>query len=292
MSAYPYTYPASPFRSAPGSPNVASSSYTHTYTSDPSSSASTTGAQPTTRSRTLLFISYRDSIARSAPSRSRQRRDRHDYPAHAHEHEGGDTDTLLFSADDEQQRLIGEEGHVSVDMDAALPPRWCVSRCFLPYYLTSCFVPSFSSPFQSFVSPSRFLFFLSLFPFGTEVAIMSGNLTLPPVHGFNPKLQASASQSKDELRFESSWDMHSPVPCLASRDGTFFTSPRPNPRLRRPSRDQATPPDLPTFLSFLALHFHFPLHPTQHASPKPHPRFLIPKTPMSAFASFYTSTLR
>lgn len=249
MSAYPYTYPASPFRSAPGSPNVASSSYTQTYTSDPSSSASTTGAQPTTRSRTLLFISYRDSIARSAPSRSRQRRDRHDYPAHAHEHEGGDTDTLLFSADDEQQRLIGEEGHVSVDMDAALPPRWCVSRRFLPYYLTSCFVPSFSSPFQSFVSPSRFLFFLSLFPFGTEVAIMSGNLTLPPVHGFNPKLQASASQSKDELRFESSWDMHSPVPCLASRDGTFFTSPRLNPRLRRPSLDQAAPPDLPTFLS-------------------------------------------
>lgn len=290
MSAYPYTYPASPFRSAPGSPNVASSSYSHTYTSDPSSSASTTGAQPTTRSRTLLFISYRDSIARSAPSRSRQRRERHDYPTH--EHEGGDTDALLFSADDEQQRLIGEEGHVSVDMDAALPPRWCVSRRFLPYYLTSCFVPSFSSPFQSFVSPSRFLFFLSLFPFGTEVAIMSGNLTLPPVHGFNPKLQASASQSKNELRFESSWDMHSPVPCLASRDSTLFTSPRPNPRLRRPSRDQATPPDLLTFLSFLALHFHFPLHPTQHASPKPHPRFLIPKTPMSAFASFYTSTLR
>lgn len=211
MSAYPYTYPASPFRSAPGSPNVASS-YTHTYTSDPSSSASTTGAQPTTRSRTLLFISYRDSIARSAPSRSRQRRDRHDYPAHAHEHEGVDTDTLLFSADDEQQRLIGEEGHVSVDMDAALPPRWCVSRRFLPYYLTSCFVPSFSSPFQSFVSPSRFLFFLSLFPFGTEVAIMSGNLTLPPVHGFNPKLQASASQSKDELRIESSWDLRGTVP--------------------------------------------------------------------------------
>lgn len=287
MSAYPYTYPASPFRSAPGSPNVASassSSYSHTYTSDPSSSASTTGTQPTTRSRTLLFISYRDSIARSAPSRSRQRRDRHDYPAHAHEHEGGDTDTLLFSADDEQQRLIGEEGHVSVDMDAALPPRWCVSRCFLPYYLTSCFVPSFSSPFQSFVSPSRFLFFLSLFPFGTEVAIMSGNLTLPPVHGFNPKLQASASQSKDELRIESSWDLRGTVPSSLRPDSIPDSDVR---LATKPPRLTSQPSSL-----FLALHPHFPLHPTQHASPKPHPRFLIPKTPMSAFASFYTSTLR
>lgn len=158
MSAYPYTYPASPFRSAPGSPNVASgsSSYSHTYAytsdRDPSSSTSAAtagGVQPTTRSRTLLFISYRDSIARSAPSRSRRR----DYAQHEHEH--GDTDTLLFSADDEQQRLIGEEGHghghVSVDMDAQLPPRWCVSRFLpylLPYYLTSllpnhpCFIYS------------------------------------------------------------------------------------------------------------------------------------------------------
>lgn len=218
MSAYPYTYPASPFRSAPGSPNVASSSYTHTYTSDPSSSASTTGTQPTTRSRTLLFISYRDSIARSAPSRSRQRRDRHDYPAHAHEHEGGDTDTLLFSADDEQQRLIGEEGHVSVDMDAALPPRWCVFSfpfltCF-PTTLLLCFqtiLASFFFPFLISVFRFRFLFLVpcsSPFPFGTNVAIMSGYLTLHPVHGFRAKLQPSASYSKDELCFESSWDMH------------------------------------------------------------------------------------
>lgn len=311
MSAYPYTYPASPFRSAPGSPNVASgsSSYTYTYTSDrdPSSStsASATGAQPTTRSRTLLFISYRDSIARSAPSRSRRR----DYAQHEHEH--GDTDTLLFSADDEQQRLIGEEGHghghVSVDMDAQLPPRWCVSRCFLyllPYLFLLCVLLIW--PYFVPLSVFRFVFFVLYLAlsFRDKRQIMSGNLTLQPVHGFKPKLPASASYAKDELRFESSWDMHSAVPCaaLASRDifilRAFFSSQRLirlKLRLKTQtpiSMHQAIPPDLPTSFSFLALHFSPPTPPTFQN--RIHIAFAFTFT--FAFPClrlwFYTSTLR
>ncbi|KAH8107939.1 t-SNARE [Cristinia sonorae] len=72
-----------------------------------SSSSSTSSSAPTTRSRTLLFISYRDS--RASSSRFKRR--------------------VLFNYDesnqdgDEQDRLIDSDtGHVSID--AELPPQW------------------------------------------------------------------------------------------------------------------------------------------------------------------------
>ena len=132
MSAYASTSgSSSPFGAGgyrSNSPAFASPSFSN-Y--DPSASTSSAIANPTTRSRTLLFISYRDSIVR-APKR-RRLSDHHDTAY-------GDTE-LLFNADadDEQARLIGGShleggsggpgggsngGHVSLDMDAKLPPKW------------------------------------------------------------------------------------------------------------------------------------------------------------------------
>ncbi|KAL4244006.1 syntaxin family protein [Abortiporus biennis] len=73
------------------------------------SSSSLSSSTPTTRSRTLLFISYRDS--RASSSRFRRGRIRPTYDDHPHL-EG-----------DEQERLIDTDaGHVSIDVD--LPPKW------------------------------------------------------------------------------------------------------------------------------------------------------------------------
>ncbi|KZT71032.1 t-SNARE, partial [Daedalea quercina L-15889] len=70
--------------------------------------SSGSSSSPTTRSRTLLFISYRDS--RASSSRFRRSRVVTSYD-----------DTL--NDGDEQEHLIGHEpGHVSID--APLPPRW------------------------------------------------------------------------------------------------------------------------------------------------------------------------
>lgn len=148
--------------------------------------------------------------------------------------------------------------------------------CF-PTTLLLCFQTILASFILLFlISVFRFLFLVpccSLFPFGTNVAIMSENFTLHPVHGFKPKLQASASYAKYELCFGSSWDMHSAVPCaaLTSRDVLHPTSllqlstpaQTQNQSQTPISKHQTTPPDLPTSLSFLALHFS---PPTQNTS--------------------------
>ncbi len=77
-----------------------------------SSSSSSSSLNPTTRSRTLLFISYRDS--RAGASRSRRARIITNYDA-AHDD------------DDEHERLINAEaGHISID--AELPPKWYVQH--------------------------------------------------------------------------------------------------------------------------------------------------------------------
>lgn len=116
------------------------------------------------------------------------------------------------------------------------------------------------------ISVFRFLFLVpccSLFPFGTNVATMSENCTLHPVHGFKPKLQASASYAKYELCFGSSWDMHSAVPCaaLTSRDVLHPTSllqlstpaQTQNQSQTPISKHQTTPPDLPNSLPCFTL---------------------------------------
>lgn len=265
----------SAYYSAPGSPNVASgsSSYSHTYISDPSSSPSTTRTQPTTRSRTLLFISYRDSIARSAPSRSRRR----DYTAH--EHEGGDTDTLLFNADDEQQRLMGEEGHVAVDMDATLPPRWCVSRSF---FALLAFVLLLLSLLQSSFS-SLFLYLALSF------RDKRPNRVRKPYPPSRPRVQTEAASKC--FVFERctvfcvlmGYALGRPV--LSFGFAGRLSSYAPSSHSDSDAQHQATPSDLPTSLSFLALHFSPPT--------KKH----IPITPSALHLHlqlrlrFYTSTL-
>ncbi|KAI0371034.1 t-SNARE [Pilatotrama ljubarskyi] len=73
-----------------------------------SSASSSSSLNPTTRSRTLLFISYRDS--RAGSSRTRRSRVVTNYDAAQDE-------------DDEHERLINaDSGHISID--AELPPKW------------------------------------------------------------------------------------------------------------------------------------------------------------------------
>ncbi|KAL1942694.1 hypothetical protein VTO73DRAFT_4934 [Trametes versicolor] len=70
--------------------------------------ASSSSLNPTTRSRTLLFISYRDS--RAGSSRTRRSRVITNYDAAQNE-------------DDEHEHLINpDSGHISID--AELPPKW------------------------------------------------------------------------------------------------------------------------------------------------------------------------
>ncbi|KAI6121525.1 t-SNARE [Pisolithus croceorrhizus] len=70
------------------------------------SSPSSSSSSPTTRSRTLLFISYRDSRIRS--TRSSKHRSSYDDPYQADD-------------DDEHQRLISQQ-HLTLDLQ--LPPKW------------------------------------------------------------------------------------------------------------------------------------------------------------------------
>ncbi|KAL5523752.1 hypothetical protein ACEPAG_7925 [Sanghuangporus baumii] len=68
-------------------------------------------AAPTTRSRTLLFLSYRDSTTRSSANRT--------IPFLPN--------TDAFDDDDENQQLISHsdsQGHVALDVTTTLPPRW------------------------------------------------------------------------------------------------------------------------------------------------------------------------
>jgi len=74
-------------------------------TSSPSSSALT----PTTRSRTLLFISYRDSSAR-VPRSSRIGRLYEDF----------------YHPNDENEGLINHQGTPHTSIDVELPPKWSV----------------------------------------------------------------------------------------------------------------------------------------------------------------------
>jgi len=75
-----------------------------------SSSSSTSAVSPTVRSRTLLFLSYRDSRARSNRFSRSQFNSYHDSYTPADEHEGliNKTDTSV--------------GHVALEVD--LPPKW------------------------------------------------------------------------------------------------------------------------------------------------------------------------
>jgi len=75
-------------------------------TSAPSSSTLT----PTTRSRTLLFISYRDSSAR-VPRTSRSGRQYED----------------TYHPSDENEGLINHQGTPHTSLDVELPPKWFVS---------------------------------------------------------------------------------------------------------------------------------------------------------------------
>ena len=70
--------------------------------------SSGSSSSPTTRSRTLLFISYRDSRASSSHFRRSRVITNYDDA-----HNDGD----------EEERLINHEpGHIAID--APLPPRW------------------------------------------------------------------------------------------------------------------------------------------------------------------------
>jgi syntaxin 16 len=81
------------------------------------SSSSSSTSQPTTRSRTLLFISYRDSRARSSRfSRTRPPSSYDDTDIGSNEYEG-----LMNS----------QPGHVSLDVD--LPPIWCHFHSMIAY---------------------------------------------------------------------------------------------------------------------------------------------------------------
>lgn len=87
----------------------------------PMSSPTTTTSDPASRSRTLLFISYRDSQAR-ASRYSRSRRTRYGHI------DDGDGD------DDEAQRLIRSADDPRAEAAALdVGPQWCASRT-----LTSC----------------------------------------------------------------------------------------------------------------------------------------------------------
>ena len=74
-----------------------------------SSSPSSSIAAPTTRSRTLLFISYRDSSAR-APRTPRGTRQYED----------------SYHPSDENEGLINHQGTPHTFLDVELPPEWFV----------------------------------------------------------------------------------------------------------------------------------------------------------------------
>ncbi|KAI0717189.1 hypothetical protein C8T65DRAFT_641663 [Cerioporus squamosus] len=79
------------------------------------SSSSSSSLNPTTRSRTLLFISYRDS--RAGASRSRRSRIITNY------------DDAQDDGDEHEHLINAEAGHIS--LDAELPPKWSVPHCLL-----------------------------------------------------------------------------------------------------------------------------------------------------------------
>jgi hypothetical protein len=78
---------------------------------------SSTTFVPTTRSRTLLFISYRDSSARAPPTSRSGRRQYQD---------------AYHTNDDENEGLINHQGTPHISLDVELPPKWFVrSECHI-----------------------------------------------------------------------------------------------------------------------------------------------------------------
>jgi syntaxin 16 len=71
---------------------------------------------PTTRSRTSLFLSFRESRARSTRFARPRARPRY---------------TDLDDADDEHEGLIGARAHVAVDVNELPPPWWRPFSSFL-----------------------------------------------------------------------------------------------------------------------------------------------------------------
>ena len=84
-----------------------------------SSSSSSSTLTPATRSRTLLFISYRDSSART-PRSSRGGRQQYDDS---------------YQPSDENEGLIAHQAVPHTSLDVELPPKWSV-RSELAYSRT------------------------------------------------------------------------------------------------------------------------------------------------------------
>jgi hypothetical protein len=78
--------------------------------------SSSTTFIPTTRSRTLLFISYRDSSARAPPTSRSSGRQYQD----------------AYHTNDENEGLIDHQGTPHISLDVELPPKWFVrSECHI-----------------------------------------------------------------------------------------------------------------------------------------------------------------
>lgn len=83
----------------------------------PSMSSSSSSITPTTRSRTLLFLSYRDSRGPTSASRKRAQSSRNNYYDSTESGQGEEDERLLIGS------ANGE--HVALDVDRdALPPPW------------------------------------------------------------------------------------------------------------------------------------------------------------------------
>ncbi|KII92868.1 hypothetical protein PLICRDRAFT_37664 [Plicaturopsis crispa FD-325 SS-3] len=91
-----------------------SSSFPLASSSSSGSSSSSAPYTPTTRSRTNLFISYRDSSARRTPRRSRTYDDYGD--THNNGADGNESESLISHG------AGAGRGHVALDVD--LPPKW------------------------------------------------------------------------------------------------------------------------------------------------------------------------
>ena len=124
---------------------------------------------PTTRSRTLLFISYRDSTARS----SRPTRPPLNYDD-------------AYSQADEHQRLIGtsdhDQAHVSLEMSS--PPMWFV-------YLSSDLILFHLTAFR-FISRPRFS---ALSPAGLKFPIRSKISSSEPMQKVRQNLRNTFSHT-------------------------------------------------------------------------------------------------
>ena len=91
--------------------------------------STSTYVEPTTRSRTLLFLSYRDSSSTRIRRRPRGPPKSPSYYSDAPNYAegGGERQGLINGAED-------MAGHIAIDVDS-LPPKWCANppiRCWVP----------------------------------------------------------------------------------------------------------------------------------------------------------------